>query len=90
MADAANRERESGQAALFGGDDHAEAGAAPRAKPTDGSRAEQMATERENFGFYFAAHPVEQYRAIASANGARSLRLADGRRRARRAGGRPR
>ena len=33
-------------------------------------RAEQMAAERENFGFYFAAHPVEQYRAIASANGA--------------------
>jgi DNA polymerase-3 subunit alpha len=32
-----------------------------------------MAAERENFGFYFAAHPVEQYRAIASANGARSF-----------------
>ena len=31
-----------------------------------------MAAEREAFGFYFAAHPVEQYRAIASANGARS------------------
>jgi DNA polymerase-3 subunit alpha len=31
-----------------------------------------MAKERENFGFYFAAHPVEQYRAIASANGARN------------------
>jgi DNA polymerase-3 subunit alpha len=36
------------------------------------NRAEQMAAERENFGFYFAAHPIEQYRAIASANGARS------------------
>ena len=31
-----------------------------------------MAAERENFGFYFAAHPVEQFRALASANGARS------------------
>jgi DNA polymerase-3 subunit alpha len=31
-----------------------------------------MAAERENFGFYFAAHPVEQYRAVASANGVRS------------------
>jgi DNA polymerase-3 subunit alpha len=30
-----------------------------------------MAAERENFGFYFAAHPVEQFRAVASANGAR-------------------
>jgi DNA polymerase-3 subunit alpha len=31
-----------------------------------------MAREREFFGFYFAAHPVEQYRAVASANGART------------------
>ena len=31
-----------------------------------------MAKERENFGFYFAAHPIEQFRAVASANGARS------------------
>ena len=36
------------------------------------SKSEQMAKERENFGFYFAAHPVEQWRAVASANGARS------------------
>ena len=35
-------------------------------------KPEQMAKERENFGFYFAAHPVEQYRAVASANGART------------------
>jgi DNA polymerase III subunit alpha len=31
-----------------------------------------MAAERENFGFYFAAHPVGEYRAIAVANGART------------------
>jgi DNA polymerase-3 subunit alpha len=31
-----------------------------------------MARERENFGFYFAAHPVEQFRAVAAANGART------------------
>ncbi|QZP06941.1 DNA polymerase III subunit alpha [Caenibius sp. WL] len=70
-ADAAVRERESGQAGLFGGDDHAE----PALRLVDAqpwSRNEQMAQERDNFGFYFAAHPVEQYRAIASANGARS------------------
>jgi DNA polymerase-3 subunit alpha len=30
------------------------------------SRADQMAAERENFGFYFAAHPVEEYRAVAA------------------------
>jgi len=71
VTDAAERERESGQAALFGGEDHA----APElrlAAAESWSRAEQMAAERETFGFYFAAHPVEQYRAIASANGARS------------------
>ncbi len=70
-ADAALRERESGQAGLFGGEDHAE----PSLRLADvepWSRTEQMAQERDNFGFYFAAHPVEQYRAVASANGARS------------------
>jgi DNA polymerase-3 subunit alpha len=71
VTDAAGRERDSGQAALFGGEDHV----APelRLSETEGwTRAEQMAAERENFGFYFAAHPVEQHRAIASANGARN------------------
>ncbi|MBS0482806.1 MAG: DNA polymerase III subunit alpha [Proteobacteria bacterium] len=71
VADEAERTRNSGQHGLFGGDDHA----APVLRLADcdpWSRAEQMAKERENFGFYFAAHPVEQWRAVASANGARS------------------
>jgi DNA polymerase-3 subunit alpha len=71
VADAAVRERESGQHGLFGGDGHQ----APALRLTEiepWTRAEQMAAERETFGFYFAAHPVESYRAIASANGARS------------------
>ncbi|MEJ6009948.1 DNA polymerase III subunit alpha [Novosphingobium aquae] len=71
VADEAERSRNSGQAALFGGDDHA----APALRLADvppWSRAEQMAKERENFGFYFAAHPVEQWRAIANSNGART------------------
>ena len=70
-ADEAARSRSSGQAALFGGDDHA----APALRLADAEpwgRAEAMAKEREFFGFYFAAHPVEQYRAVASANGALS------------------
>ncbi len=71
IADAAERERSSGQVALFGGEN------APqeelRLKVTEEwSRTEQMAKERENFGFYFAAHPVQQYREVASANGART------------------
>jgi len=71
VAEAASRERESGQAGLFGGEDNAEP-SLRLANAEPWNRAEQMAAERENFGFYFAAHPVEQYRAIASANGARS------------------
>jgi DNA polymerase-3 subunit alpha len=71
VADEAERSRSSGQAALFGGEDHAEP-ALRLAEAEPWSRAEQMARERENFGFYFAAHPVEQWRTIASANGARS------------------
>jgi DNA polymerase-3 subunit alpha len=71
VADEAERTRSSGQGGLFGG----EGDIAPLLRLADTppwSRAEQMARERENFGFYFAAHPVEQFRAIASANGARS------------------
>ncbi|MCA1662124.1 MAG: DNA polymerase III subunit alpha, partial [Novosphingobium sp.] len=70
-ADEAERSRSSGQAALFGAQDHA-APALRLAEAEPWSRAEQMAKEREFFGFYFAAHPVEQHRAIASANGAMS------------------
>jgi len=71
VAEAANREKASGQAALFGGEDHAE----PSLKLKDAqgwTRPEQMAAERDTFGFYFAAHPVQEFRMIASANGARS------------------
>ncbi len=75
VADEAERSRTSGQAALFGGPgafgDHAEP-SLRLAEAEAWSKPEQMAKERENFGFYFAAHPVEQFRAIASANGARS------------------
>jgi len=71
VADEAARTRNSGQHGLFGGDDGSANGVRLNETPA-WSRADQMAKERENFGFYFAAHPVEQWRAIASANGARS------------------
>jgi DNA polymerase-3 subunit alpha len=69
-ADRSARERTSDQHSLLGGADHEQALRLVDVEPW--SRTEQMAKERENFGFYFAAHPVEQYRAIASANGART------------------
>jgi DNA polymerase-3 subunit alpha len=71
ITDEAERNRTSGQHGLFGGDDHA-APAVRLVEVPPWSRTEQMAKERENFGFYFASHPVEQFRAVAKANGARS------------------
>jgi DNA polymerase-3 subunit alpha len=71
VTEAAVRERESGQHGLFGGEHHEEP-SLRLAEAEPWTRAEQMAAERENFGFYFAAHPIEQFRAVASANGARS------------------
>lgn len=71
VADAAMRERSSGQAALFGGEDTADEDLRLQAAAA-WSRTERMAKERENFGFYFSAHPVQQYRDVASANGART------------------
>lgn len=72
VADEASRSRTSGQGGLFGGDDHA-VPATRLADTKPWSRSDQMTAERENFGFYFAAHPVEEYRAVASANGARTF-----------------
>ncbi len=71
VADEAERARNSGQHGLFGGEDHA-APALRLIEAEPWTKPEQMAKERETFGFYFAAHPAEQWRAVASANGARS------------------
>ncbi|APE28896.1 DNA polymerase III subunit alpha [Aurantiacibacter gangjinensis] len=71
VSDAANREKASGQAGLFGGEDHAE----PTLRLVDADswpRADQMAMERDVFGFYFAAHPVQEFRQVADAQGART------------------
>ena len=71
VADAAERERASGQAALFGGESDA-ADDLRLSEVAEWSRAERMAKERENFGFYFSQHPVQQFWSKASANGART------------------
>lgn len=67
-ADRSAKERNSTQHSLLG--DHEEQ-ALRLVEVEPWSRPEQMAKERENFGFYFAAHPVAQWKEIASANGAR-------------------
>ncbi|MEL7445040.1 MAG: DNA polymerase III subunit alpha [Pseudomonadota bacterium] len=71
IADAAERERSSGQVGLFGGENAPE-DTLRLATVEEWSRTDRMAKERENFGFYFSAHPVQQYRDVASANGART------------------
>ncbi|HEX8839030.1 MAG TPA: DNA polymerase III subunit alpha, partial [Sphingomicrobium sp.] len=62
----AHDQRTSGQAALFGGPS---AEAAPIRLPRDASwtLAQRMAAEREAFGFYFSAHPVDASRHLLAA-----------------------
>jgi DNA polymerase-3 subunit alpha len=63
--------RESGQGGLFGG---GESNVVPIRMPVAAtwSLAQRMAAEKESFGFYFSAHPVDRYRHLAVAHGAKS------------------
>ncbi|RXR28292.1 DNA polymerase III subunit alpha [Sphingobium fluviale] len=72
VASSAHEARESGQGGLFGGEDtpHAEVRIPPH-EPW--STATRMAQEKDAFGFYFSAHPVDRYAHIAQARGARSF-----------------
>ena len=64
--------RSSGQSGLFG---DSNAGVAPIRLPKTEhwSLAGRMTAEREAFGFYFSAHPVDRYSQLARAHGARPL-----------------
>ena len=66
--------RTSGQGGLFG---EGPANVVPIRMPTgeNWTLAQRMAAEKESFGFYFSAHPVDNYRHLANAHGAR--RFAD-------------
>jgi len=72
LAVAANAavQRESGQGGLFGGDEgpHADV----PLHNVKWTATEQMAQEKEAFGFYFSKHPVDRYRALARGKGVRS------------------
>ena len=63
--------RESGQGGLFGG---GESNVVPIRMPVAATwtLAQRMAAEKESFGFYFSAHPVDRYRHLAVAHGAKS------------------
>jgi DNA polymerase-3 subunit alpha len=66
-AASAHDQRESGQAGLFGVNS---AEAAPIRLPRDASwtLAQRMAAEREAFGFYFSAHPVDSAKHLLAAH----------------------
>ena len=66
-AASAHDQRTSGQAGLFGGNS---AEAAPMRLPRDASwtLAQRMAAERDAFGFYFSAHPVDAARHLLAAH----------------------
>ena len=71
-AQAAAAARESAQAALFG--ESTDRGLAMLV-PANASwtMAETMAQEKEAFGFYFSGHPVEAWRSVLDAQGAKSF-----------------
>ena len=64
--------RTSGQGGLFG---EGPANVVPIRMPTSESwsLAQRMAQEKESFGFYFSAHPVDNFRHLVEAHGARSF-----------------
>ncbi len=68
-ANSAESARTTGQGGLFGG---GEAGVQPIHLPASAhwSLAERMAAEKDAFGFYFSAHPVDRYGHLLRAHGA--------------------
>jgi DNA polymerase-3 subunit alpha len=71
-AASAHEQRESGQAGLFGVNS---AEAAPIRFPRDASwtLAQRMAAERDAFGFYFSAHPVDASKHLLAAHKVRTF-----------------
>ena len=72
-AASAHDQRTSGQGGLFGGG--GETGIAPIRLPRDArwTLAEKMAAERDAFGFYFSAHPVDSQRHLLAAHKVRNF-----------------
>ncbi|MEY2925603.1 MAG: hypothetical protein RL367_80, partial [Pseudomonadota bacterium] len=72
VAAEAESARVSGQGGLFGGDDHKVA-AVKLPAAAHWTLAERMTQEKDAFGFYFSSHPVDRYRHLIDAHGARSF-----------------
>ncbi|MFA5970089.1 MAG: DNA polymerase III subunit alpha [Sphingomonas sp.] len=61
-------QRTSGQGGLFGEAEPASGATIKLPRSAHWGLAERMEQEREAFGFYFSAHPVDRYRHLARAN----------------------
>jgi DNA polymerase III subunit alpha len=72
VASSAENSRTSGQGGLFG---EGETSVATVQIPVGAvwTLSERMNAEKEAFGFYFSAHPVDRYAHVAAAHGARSF-----------------
>ncbi len=72
VASSAEHSRVSGQGGLFG---EGAASVATVQIPTSAvwSLSERMNAEKEAFGFYFSAHPVDRYAHVAAVHGARNF-----------------
>ena len=82
-ASAQHRERESGQASLFGDADASPVATAPPLPDAEAwTNRERGAREKEMLGFYFSEHPLEHLRdeieRVATHGIARALELGDG------------
>jgi DNA polymerase III subunit alpha len=73
VASQAESARTSGQGGLFGGVEETNIAAVQLPQGVNWSLAERMVQEKEAFGFYFSAHPVDRYRHLADAHKARSF-----------------
>ncbi len=71
VASHAAESRTSGQHGLFGGSE-ARASAIQLPQSAHWTLADRMAQEKDAFGFYFSAHPVDRYSHLAEGHGARS------------------
>jgi DNA polymerase-3 subunit alpha len=71
------RDRDQGQAQLFGGfDEPADGSASPDVDLPEApawTEAQQLAGEKESLGLYWSGHPIERYLAELQAIGARSI-----------------
>jgi DNA polymerase-3 subunit alpha len=71
------RDRDQGQAVLFGGFDEAAGGDAPfdaeLPEAPSWTEAQQLAGEKESLGLYWSGHPIERYLPELQAIGARSI-----------------